>query len=60
MDHIEVRGSTPIDTIAISHGAMKYVEGSRLMECNKIIFTDYRAYIVDVNLNDYFDDQISK
>jgi len=60
MDHIEVRGSTLIDTIAMSHGVMEYVEGSRLMECNEIIFTDHRAYIVDINLNNYFDDQISE
>ena len=60
MDHTEVRGSKLIDTIAASHGIMEYVEGSILLEYNELIFTDHRAYIVDLNLEDYFEDQLSK
>ena len=59
MDHTEVRGSKPINTIAASYGIMEYVEGSQLLECDKIIFTDHWAYIIDTNSEDYFDNQLS-
>jgi len=39
---------------------MEYVEGSLLNECNEIIFTDHRSYIVDINFEDYFEDQLSE
>ena len=59
MDNTEERGSKPIDTIAASYRISKYVEGSKLIECNDIIFTDHRSYIVDINIEDYFNNQLS-
>ena len=59
MDHTEVRGSKPIDTVAASYRIIDYVEDSQLLECNDIVFTDHRAYVIDINLEDYFNDQLS-
>ena len=59
MDNTEERGLKPIDTIAASYGISEYVEGSKLIECNDIIFTDHRSYIIDINIKDYFNDQLS-
>ena len=59
MDNTEERGSKPIDTIAVSYGISEYIEGSKLIECNDIIFTNHRSYIIDINIEDYFNDQLS-
>ena len=52
MNNTEERGLKLIDTIAASYGISEYVEGSKLNECNDIIFTDHRSYIVDINIED--------
>ena len=59
MDHAEVRGSKPIDTITASYRIIEYVEGSQLLKYGEIIFTDHQAYIININLEDYFIDQLS-
>ena len=48
------RGPKCIDSIATTLTIIQYVEGSVLKERNEIINTDYRAFIVDINLEDYF------
>lgn len=60
LDHTESRGSKPIDTIAISRGLKEFVEGCMLQECNDIILTDHRSYIIDLNLEAYFDQHLSE
>ena len=59
MDKTYVHGSNPIDTIAMSEGLLEYVEGSKLLSHNEIVNTDHRAYVVDVNLEGYFEDEMS-
>ena len=59
MDHTQVRGSKPIDTIAVSHGMLEHVEGHRLMECKEIILIDHRSHLIDLNLEGHFKDQMS-
>ena len=59
MDYTEVRGSKPINTVAASYGIIEYIEVSKLMVSNNIIFTNYRANIIDTNIGDYFEDQLS-
>ena len=66
MDNTYIDGSKCIDTITASESILSFVEGCRLYEINKILDTDHRGYIVDVNLIVYFDqefrswDQINK
>ena len=59
MDHTQVRGSKPIDTIAVSCGILEYIEGCRLMECKEITLTDHRSCLINLNLVDYFQGQTS-
>ena len=59
MDKTFINGSNPIDTIAASEGIMKNIEGSKLISHTEIVPTDYRAYVADINLEDYFNDECS-
>ena len=43
-----------MDSIAVSEGLIEFVEGSKLIYHNKITFSDHRAYIMDINIEDYF------
>ena len=59
MDKTYVRGSTHVDSIAISCGLMNHVEGIELIGQNKIVISDHRAYILDINFEDYFETNLS-
>ena len=59
IDHTDVRGFKPIDTIALSHGILEHIDGCRLLECNETKLTDHRSYLIDLNLEDSFQDQMS-
>ena len=59
MDKNYVRGSLPIDSIALSNGIMNYAEGLELSHQNKIVMSDYRACIMDINIEEYFDSNFS-
>ena len=59
MDNTFVRGSKPIDTTAITSELMKYMEGCRLLYENEIVLSDYRSYLVDINFESYFSEQLS-
>ena len=50
-------GSKQIDSIAASNGIMNYIEGSRLMNYNEIIQSDHRAYMIDIDIREYFKDE---
>ena len=60
LDKTCVNGSNAIDSVAVSEGLMEFVEGSLLVSNNEIINTDHRAYIVDANLEDYFNEEFSR
>ena len=60
LDHTERRGSEPIDVFAVSRGLIRFVEGSLLNEYFDIIITNHRSYIVDINFEGYFDQQMSE
>ena len=48
-------GPNPIDVMTISEGVMEHAEGSKLLGNNKIVLIDNRAYLLDVNIDEYFD-----
>ena len=60
LDKTEVNGTKAIDTIAASYSVIEYVEGCKLLEYNEIVVSDYRVCIIDVNLEDYFNEQLSQ
>ena len=58
IDHTDVRGFKPIGTIALSHGMLEHIDRCRLLECNDIMLTYHRSCLIDLNLEDYFQDQM--
>ena len=56
MDKIYIRGSTSIDSITVLPKISEFVERCRLMNHNSIVLSDYRAYIVDMNIKAYFNE----
>ena len=46
------RGSKCIDSIVTTSTIIQYVESSLLKERNKVVDTDHRSFIVDINLED--------
>jgi len=59
MDKTYINGRFQIDSIAASNGIMNYIEGCQVVDNNEIIHTDHRGYVIDVNLQEYFDDNFS-
>ena len=59
MDKTYIRSSSPIDSVALSSGIMDYVEGVKLLSQNEIVMSDHRSYAIDINLEEYFEDQFS-
>ena len=60
LDKTYINRSTPIDSIAVISGLLEYVEGCKLLSYNVIVFLDYCAYIVDINFQEYFNEQLSQ
>ena len=59
MDLTFIRGSKYIDSIAATYNLLDFIEESKLLEAYEIIFTDYRLFIINMNMERYFDDQLS-
>ena len=45
-----------IDFLAVSDGIIPFLEGSALYEINEIMRLDHRAYVIDLNLEVYFEE----
>jgi len=43
-----------IDSIAVTNGILEYVEGCKLLGNNKIVYSNHRAYVVDIVIEEYF------
>jgi len=56
MDRTCMKGSFPIDSITASEGIIEYIEESKLLNHNKVVFSDHRSYIVDFNIQEYFNE----
>ena len=59
MDHTHNRGTKCIDSIDVTPDLIKHVKGSRLFEKNEIVNTDHRHYVIDINLEECFQDEFS-
>ena len=56
MDKTYIRGSKPIDSIVISLGITEYIEGCKLLSHTKVIISDHRSYLININFEAYFDE----
>ena len=54
------RGSRCIDTIAISDGLMICLEGHEVIDWDEKIKNDHRGHAIDLNLEDFFQESVSK
>jgi len=59
LDSTYKHGSKQIDSIAATNGIMNYIEGCRLMNYNEIVESDHRAFMIDVDIEEYFNDEFS-
>ena len=59
LDHTHSRGTKCIDSIAATPNIRKHMEGSRLFETNEMTITDHRVCVVDINLEQYFQEEFS-
>jgi len=57
LDSTYKHGSKQIDSIAATNGIMDYIEGCRLINYNEIIESDHRAFMIDVDIEEYFEDE---
>ena len=60
LDKTCVRESSDIYSVAMSEGLLDFVEGLLLVLNNEIINADYRACVVDINLEEYFNKEFSR
>ena len=52
-----IHGSSPIDAIYASNGVLKYVDGCKILGNNEIVESDHKSYLIDIDLNEYFEDE---
>ena len=60
MDKTYIWESKVIDSIIMEPELMNYIKDCHLVEINDIIIIDYRAYIIDVSIIEYFGEIFSK
>ena len=56
MDHIYHNGTKCINSLTVSDGIIPFLEGLALFEISKTMRSDYRAYVIDLNLEAYFEE----
>jgi len=54
-----IRGRKCIDLVAMSAGLLGYLRGCKMVNFTEIICTDHRGFIVDLDLNSYFEVETS-
>ena len=59
MDNTHKDGSKLIDSIAASYRIISYIERCKLIEANEVVLSDHRGYLVDINFELYFNEQMS-
>ena len=50
-------GQSCIDSVLVSSRLVEVIDGCKLINFNKIISTDHRGFIVDIDLDEYFNMQ---
>ena len=49
-----------IDSIFTIERVLEVIEGSKLVEINNIVIIDYRGYVLDMNIESYFEQYLRK
>ena len=52
--------SKPIDSIAATSGLIEYVDGYKLLGYNDVVESDHRSYMIEIAIEDYFNEQLSE
>jgi len=42
-----------------TEGIISYIEGCKMLSFEEIVFSDHRSYVIDINLEEYFEDTFS-
>jgi hypothetical protein len=53
-------GSKPIDSLAATKGIIDFIDGCKVLEYNDIVETDHRSYVIELALEDYFNEELSE
>ena len=59
MDKTYIRSSSLTDSVALSSEIIDYVEGIQLLSHNDIVISDHQSCLIDINIEEYFNDQFS-
>ena len=59
LDKTHIRGSKCINSITGIQNLLDFVEGLKLLEASDITITGYRAILIDINFDSYFEEIIS-
>ena len=49
------RESKLIDSVIVSKRIIELIEGSKIIDFNIVIITDYRGVVIDINFENYFE-----
>ena len=59
MDNTHISGSQPIDSIVATLFIMNCIKRCKLLDANEVLLTDHRLYLIDINLERYFEINLS-
>ena len=59
LDSTYIRGSKSINSIVVTKNILDFIEGLKLLKANEIIITNYRALLIDINMEGYFKETLS-
>ena len=54
-----MRRSAPIDSIAMTSRIMSCAEGAQLLDKDDTVISDCRSYLLNLNIEEYFNDNFS-
>jgi hypothetical protein len=53
------KGSNQIDAVLASEEVLNQVRGSRLVDFNEVVISDYRGFLIDIDFEQYFEITVS-
>ena len=59
MGNTHISGSWPINLIAATPFIINCIEEYKLLDTNEVLLTDHRLYLIDINLERYFEINLS-
>ena len=59
-DNTHKYGKNCIDAALCTYGVIQFIEGCQMTECDEIILNDHRGYIVDINIEEYYNVKLNE